>query len=82
MEQKPLKLKKNVNGKVRLGTELESKYSLTNSRNLKKVQPKDSSFVTLAVFNQIVYFLQLNSCLTKFLCMTSGPQTGEIKGAP
>ena len=69
-ETEKFKIKKNLNAKVRSGTELESEYSMTNSRNLKEVQPKDSSFVTLAVFNQIGLFLLLNSCLTKFLCMT------------
>ena len=47
-ETETLKIKKNRNAKVRLGTVLESEYSMKNSRNFKEVQPRNSSFVTLA----------------------------------
>ena len=44
----------NLNAKVRLGMELESSYSMTNSKNLKKIQPIGSSFVTLAAFEHLL----------------------------
>ena len=37
---------------MRLG--IESLYSMTNSRNLKEVQPRDSPFVTLAAFKHLL----------------------------
>ena len=49
MKQKQ-KVKKNLNAKVRLGTELGSSCSITISRNVKEVQPRDSSFDTVATF--------------------------------
>ena len=49
-EVETYKIKKNLNAKVRLGTESESSYSITNSRNFKEVQPRDSSYETLAAF--------------------------------
>ena len=47
------KVQKNFNAKVRLGTESESSYSMTNSRNLKEVLSRNFSFVALAAFKNL-----------------------------
>ena len=43
-ERETFKIKENLNAKMRLGTELESEYLMTNSRN--RMEVRDSFFVT------------------------------------